>query len=599
MPEIHGNLAGIRQTTLNEIAELYAWPVGRDEFIPVELALRVCAYSQQLNREISVFIARDGEILDIAVGSDNQVQLPSLHLRRSLKKLSKVRCIHTHPGGTAHLSDVDMSAARSMWLDAMAAIGVSDQGKPTGISVAFLGEKVDGVPSLRLFPPISLYRLPQNAWMAEIEQSEKMVSLGDEAQENRPERALLVGIEHDASLDELESLCETAGATVVGRVLQKRQRPDGATYIGAGRAEQLSLEAQALECDLIVVDDELTAIQHNNLETATGIKVVDRTTLILDIFAGRATSAEGKLQVELAQLQYRSTHLIGSRQALSRLGGGIGTRGPGESKLEMDRRRIRDRMTDLRRRLDELEQQRALRRKQREKAGIPTVALVGYTNTGKSTLLNFVSGASVYAKDELFATLDAVAKKVESPDGMVFIMIDSVGFIRKLPTDLVRAFHSTLEEAVLADVLILVSDASNPEAGIQHEVVESVLEKLGATHQPRIEVMNKWDARLTDLPFMPDDAVCISAKTGDGVEALMNRIALCFQENEKNYEVLVPFHQYGLMNDLKQQGKILEEAHEDAGTRLRVRLKTEVKERLSVKWKGISFKRELCNQSSN
>lgn len=590
MPEIHGNIDGIRNSVLLEMQQMYDFPVGRDEFLPEELALTLANFSHQIRREISLYISRTGEVLDITIGSDTQVPLKEFRLRRSEQRLSRVRCIHTHPGGSAELSDVDLTALRALWMDAIASIGIDQQGNIIGVSAAFLGEKVSGVPQVRLYPVVPLSRLPNSRWMEEIQKSEELVTQGEDLLENPIEKALLVGIESDESLDELSALCESAGGEVVGRVLQKRSHPDGATYLGSGRAEQLSLEAQALEANLIIVDDELTGIQTNKLEELTGLKVIDRTTLILDIFARRANSSEGKLQVELAQLNYNSTRLIGRHQALSRLAGGIGTRGPGESKLEIDRRRIRERMADLRKELKELEQQRAIRRKSRERSQLPVVALVGYTNTGKSTLLNLISGADVYVKNELFATLDAVSRRVELPEGDAFILVDSVGFIRKLPTELVEAFHSTLEEAVLADVLVIVSDVSSPDVLMQREVVEQVLQKLGATTQPRIDVLNKSDLHQDDgYPIIPG-ALRISAATGENIDVLIDKIAQLIRSKERPYLVMVPFSQYVLLNDLRQAGRVLEEKHEDEGTLVKVMLDAAAVGRLSSRY-GQVFQR--------
>ena len=388
----------------------------------------------------------------------------------------------------------------------------------------------------------------------------------EKSQEDAPERALLVGIESEDSLDELAALAESAGAVVVGRSFQRKTRPDTATYIGSGKAEELALDAQAAEADIIIVDDELTGAQLHNLEDIVGVKVVDRTTLILDIFAQRAKTAEGRLQVSLAQLKYQSGRLIGQGLVLSRLAGGIGTRGPGESKLEIDRRRIRERITSLKRELSELEGQRALRRRARERSAIPVVALVGYTNTGKSSLLNKITGSDVYTKDRLFATLDAVSRNVRLPDGGEYLLVDTVGFIRKLPTDLVEAFHSTLEEAALADVLVLVSDASSPDLLSQHAVVEQVLQQLGATAQPRIDVLNKCD-KIEEADFSPlPRAIRVSAKTGDGLDRLSDAIAAILRAKECKISILVPFAQYGIVTEIRAAGRILNEEYTDQGT---------------------------------
>ena len=318
-----------------------------------------------------------------------------------------------------------------------------------------------------------------------------------------------------------------------------------------------------------------------NLEDTLHVKVVDRTTLILDIFAQRATSAEGKLQVELAQLQYQSTRLIGQGVVLSRLAGGIGTRGPGESKLEMNRRRIRERMTDLRRRLDAVEKQRALRRKSREKNDVPVVALVGYTNAGKSTLLNRISGAGVYAEDKLFATLDAVSRRVETAEHTPYLLVDTVGFIRKLPHALVSAFRSTLEEAALADVLLIVSDGASREMLQQRETVEEVLRDLGATEQPRIEVVNKCD--LGAAPVLPG-AVMVSAQTGEGIPELQARIAQELQKTHAPVTLFLPFSQYGQLAKLRPLGRVVSENHTDTGTELTIILSAADRDRIVAQY---------------
>ena len=567
MPDIHGNVEGVRRSTLMELETLYDYPIDRDEYLPTDLARILGRYSCALNREISMYIGRDGEVIDITIGDTSSVPLSDIRLRRSMRRLSRVRCVHTHPRGAAELSDVDITALKSLWLDSMCALGVDAEGNITGVQASFLKERVNGEPQPVLTHIYSLKRLPQGPWMDQIALSDKLVLEGEDKQlTDAPERALLVGIDSESSLDELAALAESAGAVIVGRSFQRKTKPDTATYIGSGKADELSLDAQALEADLIIVDDELTGAQIHNLEDITRVKVIDRTTLILDIFAQRARTAEGRLQVSLAQLKYQSGRLIGQGLVLSRLAGGIGTRGPGESKLEIDRRRIRERITLLRRELDELEKQRALRRKARERNAVPVVALVGYTNTGKSTLLNKMTGSDVYAQDRLFATLDAVSRNVQLPDGGEYLLVDTVGFIRKLPTDLVEAFHSTLEEAALADVLVIVSDASSPDMLQQHQVVEEVLEKLGATNQPRIDVLNKCDAvSEEDFPPMPQ-AIRISAKTGEGLDCLTQAISRNLRAREQKVKALVPFDKYAMVAEIRALGRVLEEEYTDEGT---------------------------------
>ena len=331
-----------------------------------------------------------------------------------------------------------------------------------------------------------------------------------------------------------------------------------------------------------IFDEELTGIQVRNLEETLRVKVIDRTALILDIFAQRASSAEGKLQVELAQLQYRSARLIGQGLALSRLAGGIGTRGPGESKLEMNRRRIRERMTELRRRLDELEKQRSLRRKSRERNEIPVVALVGYTNAGKSTLLNALTGSDVYVQDQLFATLDAVSRRMTTPENTEYLLTDTVGFIRKLPHTLVSAFRSTLEEAALADVLVIVSDGSSREMFSQHDTVEEVLAELGATEQKRIEVINKCDEGDPD-PVFPG-AILISAKTGEGLEDLKAKIAETLQASHRPVTFRIPFSRYGILSEIRPLGRVITENHTDTGTEITLMIAEEDAARIVQKY---------------
>ena len=575
MQEIHGNTTGIRDTQLAELKAMYDCPFEWNEYAPRELLTELARHSCALNREIAVYISRDGDVLDVIVGVTDSVPLMDLRLRRNSKRLSCVRCIHTHPGGSAKLSDVDIAALRSMMLDSMCAVGVAEDGHITGVSAAFLTEKVNGVPGVELTDIYPLKKLPQEAWMHEIEVSDKRVLQGDDGDEaEQPERAILVGIDSEKSLDELAALAESAGAVVVARFFQKRPKPDTATFVGSGKAQELQLEAQAYEADVVIFDDELTGAQTRNLEDIIGVKVVDRTTLILDIFAQRAQSGEGKLQVQLAQLKYRSGRLIGQGLILSRLGGGIGTRGPGETKLEIDRRRIREQINRLKLELDTLQRQRQLRRKSREKNAIPIVSLVGYTNTGKSTLLNTITDAGVYAENKLFATLDAVSRRVELPDGGEFLLVDTVGFISKLPHDLVEAFKSTLEEAALSDLLVIVSDGASPDTPQQHQVVEEVLSQIGADTQPRIDVLNKCDLVPADqeiLPIMPG-ALHISAQTGAGIDRLLAAIAKELRKAEQEMTLLVPFTRYGVINELRQKGRVLSENYEDTGTRVTVML---------------------------
>ena len=571
--QVHGNLEGVRDSLIETLRALYEVEVDEDAFLPRELMQTLAKLTAQMNREIALYITRDGEVVDVSVGTDRDVELRDYRLRRNAQRLSCVRCVHTHPNGDGHLSDVDLSALRAFRYDAMVAIGCKE-GEPTFVQAAFLGEKG----SILMDDPCRWYRVPESEWLAQVAESDRIVGWEEPEVKTGKERAVLMGIESEESLAELARLAETAGAEVVASYLQKRDKPDTGLFIGKGRADELSRQCQALEADVCIFDEELTGIQVRNLEDMLRVKVVDRTTLILDIFAQRASSAEGKLQVELAQLQYQSTRLIGQGLVLSRLAGGIGTRGPGESKLEMNRRRIRERMTELRRRLEAVEKQRAIRRKSRERNEIPVVALVGYTNAGKSTLLNRMTGSDVYVQDQLFATLDAVSRRLETAEHTPYLLVDTVGFIRKLPHALVSAFRSTLEEATLADVLLIVSDGASEEMLRQHETVEQVLAELGATEQPRIEVINKCDLG-TAVPSIPG-AVMVSAKTGEGLDELAAKIADQLQQTFAPVTFFLPFSQYGVLSQIRPLGRVVSESFTDEGTELTIMLSAEDRDRL-------------------
>ncbi len=395
--------------------------------------------------------------------------------------------------------------------------------------------------------------------------------------EERRERALLVSVdtgEFDAelSLDELEELADTAGADVLGRLVQKRESPDKATCLGQGRLEELALLAENAEADLIIFDRELTATQQRNLEDALPCRVVDRTMLILDIFAGRARSAEGRLQVELAQLQYLLPRLAGQGTALSRLGGGIGTRGPGETKLESDRRHIRRRIQSLRTQLQAVEQQRIQRRDRRRKDNVQTVAIVGYTNAGKSTLMNRLTDAGVLAEDKLFATLDTTARALKLPDGRTVLLIDTVGLVRRLPHHLVDAFRSTLEEAAEADVILNLCDSSSEDAAEHLSVTRELLTQLGCTDRPIVTVFNKCDLPAA-LPLTDrDGAVCISAATGKGVDALLQRLTEVLPPDRRKVKLLLPFDKGALAGECRREGAVEHEEYVPEGLSMTVTL---------------------------
>lgn len=390
------------------------------------------------------------------------------------------------------------------------------------------------------------------------------------------ERAVLVCVDcgeydPDSSLDELEELTKTAGAEVVARMVQKRDKPDNATYIGTGKLEELKLFCTENEIDLLIFDAELSPSQTRNIEDETDVRVVDRTTLILDIFAARAMSGEGKLQVELAQLKYSMPRLTGKGVALSRLGGGIGTRGPGETKLESDRRHIRRRISALEEQLEALEKRRGNLRSRRAKDGVQTVAIVGYTNAGKSTLMNALTQAGVLAEDKLFATLDPTSRGLDLPDGRRVMLIDTVGLIRRLPHHLVEAFKSTLEEAASATVILNVCDASSDECGEHLRVTADLLNDLGCLDKPIISVMNKCDlvSSVADLPVF-GRTVMISAANGTGLDKLLEAVAKELPPTRRRAKLLLPYSAAGVAAKFRAEGKIFSEEYKPEGIELDV-----------------------------
>lgn len=390
--------------------------------------------------------------------------------------------------------------------------------------------------------------------------------------EERPTMAVLASVdtgEFDAetSINELAELADTANAKVVGIVIQKKAACDSATCMGVGRLEELKEQLPALEAELIIFDCELTGIQVRNIENIVGVRVIDRTTLILDIFAQRARTKEGKLQVELAQQKYRLPRLTGMGTALSRLGGGIGTRGPGETKLETDKRHIRKRISCLEAELKELKNHRSFSRSRRKKDGILCAAIVGYTNVGKSTLLNALSDAGVLAENKLFATLDITSRSIELPDGRSVMLIDTVGLIRRLPHNLVEAFKSTLEEAAAADIILNVQDLSSPERDEQAAVTAKLLSELGCDGIPQINVMNKADSAINpDTVFEDDRTVIISARERLGFDRLLECIARNLPETAQRMKLLIPYSQTSFIGKIRAEGKIFSEEYTANGT---------------------------------
>lgn len=400
-----------------------------------------------------------------------------------------------------------------------------------------------------------------------IDKEKKEYNMELKSNEIKITRALLVSVdtgEYDAeaSLAELFELVKSAGADPVLSVTQNLNRVETGTYVGTGKLMEIAEICEAQEIDLIVVDSELSPTQIKNIEAETDVRTIDRTTLILDIFAQRARSKEGKLQVELAQLKYMLPRLTGKGIAMSRLGGGIGTRGPGETKLETDRRHIRRKMETLKEELADLEKHRKMLRKRREKDGVITCAIVGYTNAGKSTLMNYLTDAGVLAQDKLFATLDPTSRALKLPSGVTIMLIDTVGLVRRLPHHLVEAFHSTLEEAAQSDIIINLCDASSEEARTHLRVTTDLLESLGCGDTPIITVLNKCDL-LEDSVMAQDfnSYVKISAKNGTGIDELLRVLDENLPVRMKRVNLLIPFASAGLTNEIRTKGTLISEEY--------------------------------------
>ena len=403
------------------------------------------------------------------------------------------------------------------------------------------------------------------------------------------ERVILVGVstgDHDdteQSLDELGDLVKTAGAVPVGKVIQNREAMHPGTYVGKGKIEEIKELLWELDATGIVCDDELSPAQMNNLTELLETKVMDRTLVILDIFAGRASTREGKIQVELAQLRYRQSQLTGAGKALSRLGGGIGTRGPGEKKLEIDRRLIKDRIAQLNRELKDVKRHRELTREQRKRNHVPVVAIVGYTNAGKSTLLNTLTDAGILEEDQLFATLDPTTRNLKLPSGQEILLTDTVGFIRKLPHHLIEAFRSTLEEAKYADIILHVVDASNPQMDEQMFVVYETLQRLEVMNKPVITAFNKMDRvgeAITVRDFQADKIVQISAKSGENLEQLFTAVEEILREEKIHIERVFPYSESAKVQLIRKYGELLKEEFEEDGVHVEAYVPQEIYGRL-------------------
>ncbi|WP_300347322.1 GTPase HflX [Clostridium sp.] len=587
---IHGNTDGIKNLVLKELEELYKINVPKYSVCTEDMINVISRLSSQIEREISVGINRKGKVVSVAIGDSSSVEIPLLDIHE--KRLSGVRIIHTHPSGVCRLSALDISALMKLKLDTIMAIAV-DEGKPKDVSLGFCYVENELLISEE-YPHISIEDCLEMNILDKITHIEELIRTSN-VEEDDSERAILVGCDTKESLDELEELAKACNIPTLEKVFQNRSKIDASFYIGRGKVLEIANIRQITRANLVIFDDELSGAQVKNLEANLGVKVIDRTTLILEIFSRRAKTRESKIQVELAQLKYRAARLMGLGTVMSRTGGGIGTRGPGEKKLEIDRRHIRERIYDLQAELKKIKKIRETQRERRSKDKTSQVSLVGYTNAGKSTLRNTLclesastlatqSKDKVFEADMLFATLDTTTRAIKLPDNRDITLTDTVGFVSKLPHELVEAFKSTLEEVIYSDLLCHVVDASSNNAQDEIIAVEKVLGELNALESAKILVLNKIDMadeeKLTELEAkyssIYNKVVKISAKEKINLESLLNDISEELPYTLKSKEYIIPYTSQQVVAYLHRNANVSEEDYREDGTYIKAEVDQEV-----------------------
>lgn len=584
---LNGNIDGVKKVFLEELESIYKIKVPKTEICSRDIIEKMSMVSSAIEREVSVSIDRKGNVKSVAVGDSTSVELPLLDIREG--RLAGVRIIHTHPNGFCNLSALDLSALLKLKLDCIVAVGVYEN-KIIDYSLGNLRVK-DNTLLFEEKSHLSFEELVSVNILEEVRYLENLIKDND-IEEDTEEKAIVVGADTRESLEELKELAKACNIPVLDSVYQGRNKIDAAFYIGRGKVLEIASLRQTERANLIIFDDELSGSQVRNLENALGAKVIDRTTLILEIFARRARSKEAKIQVELAQLKYRKGRLQGLGTVLSRTGGGIGTKGPGEKKLETDRRHIEEAIYDLKDELKKIKKTREIQREKRNKENIPKISLVGYTNAGKSTLRNALCEVAarkennqkenVFEADMLFATLDTTTRAITLKNKGIATLTDTVGFVRKLPHDLVEAFKSTLEEVIFSDLLCHVVDASSEDAIEQIRAVEGVLEELGAKDKDTILVLNKVDKGTEEQlnkikeEVSYEDIIEISAKEGLNLDKLLELIEEKLPYKYKKAEYMIPYAKGDVVSFLHRNGRILEEEYKDEGTYLVAEVDEEV-----------------------
>lgn len=576
---IKGNVDGIKDFILKELDSIYDITVTKNRVIEPEIIALIASISSRINREINVAIDRRGNIVEISIGDSSSVQLPLLNVQE--KRLSGIRVIHTHPNGNPNLSSIDISALTKLKLDCIAAIGVVEE-KITGVVMGFCNVDGDEL-SHEATEIMNIPEFIDYDFLYRIEEIESILKKRNIV-ENDDEYAILVRIDNDESLDELAELARACNVKVVGKFFQKKSKIDPCYFIGTGKVIELARFKQIKKANLIIFDEELSGLQVKNLEEVTGCKVIDRTVLILEIFATRARTREAKIQVELAQLKYRSSRLLGFGTTMSRTGGGVGTKGPGEKKLEIDKRRIRETIHDLKQELEKIRKTRVTQREKRDESGIPKISLVGYTNVGKSTLRNLLVSMytadntskkeDVFAENMLFATLDITTRAITLPDKRVASLTDTVGFVRKLPHDLVEAFKSTLEEVSFSDLIIHVVDISSDTVVEQIKAVENVLSELNALDKPTFLALNKCEMATPEQianikeKFSNYQMIEISAKQNYNIDKFLDMTVSLLPQTTRKCTYLIPYTDISMGAYLHRNAIIQSEDYEGEGVRI-------------------------------
>ena len=587
---IHGNTDGIRNSVLKELEELYKINVPKYSVCTEDMINIISRLSSQIEREISVGINRKGKVISVAIGDSSSVEIPLIDIHE--KRLSGVRIIHTHPSGVSRLSALDISALMKLKLDTIMAIAV-EEGKAKDASLGFCYVENEILISEEA-PHLTIDKCLQINILDQINHVEEVIKTSN-VEEDESERAILVGCDTRESLDELEELAKACDIPTLEKVFQNRSKIDASFYIGRGKVLEIANIRQLTRANLVIFDDELSGAQVKNLEANLGVKVIDRTTLILEIFSRRAKTREAKIQVELAQLKYRAARLMGLGTVMSRTGGGIGTRGPGEKKLEIDRRHIRERIYDLQAELKKIKKIRETQRERRSKDKTSQVSLVGYTNAGKSTLRNTLCAESastlatqakdkVFEADMLFATLDTTTRAIKLPDNRDITLTDTVGFVSKLPHELVEAFKSTLEEVIYSDLLCHVVDASSDNAQEEIIAVEKVLGELKALESAKILVLNKIDKadeeKLNELEAkyssIYNKVVKISARERINLDDLLEAISEELPYTLKSKEYIIPYTAQQVVAYLHRNANVSEEEYREEGTYIKAEVDEEV-----------------------